>query len=207
MEDFTFSIYSDEAYVCLGDERGRVFVTRRPGEEFDEECIVPSFKQSSVCIMIWGCIIMGRKGPLVVLDYSGGRGGGMTAARYQTQVLDGALRDFYDEVVKERGCVDFQHDGAASHRAKSTRRWFDEARIPLLDHPAQSPDLNPIEPVWHDMKAIICSIPSINTVEQLKDAARAAWDQILIEKINGHISQMPDRVQAVLEAKGGHTRF
>ena len=57
-------------------------MTWRPDEEFDEDCLVPTFKQSLVCVMVWGCIMEGRKGPLVVLEYPGGKGGGMNTARY-----------------------------------------------------------------------------------------------------------------------------
>jgi hypothetical protein len=59
-------IWSDEAYIYLGDDRGRVFVTRRPDEEYLDECLVPTFKQSPVRVMVWACIMKGRKGPLSV---------------------------------------------------------------------------------------------------------------------------------------------
>lgn len=70
-------------------------MTRTKDKEFDEDCLVPTFKQSNIWIMVWGCIMKGRKGPLVALEYPGGQGGGMTAARYQEQVLEGVLLDFW----------------------------------------------------------------------------------------------------------------
>ena len=66
----------------------------------------------------------GRKGPLIVLEYPGGKGGRMNATRYKEQVLEGALKSFYAEMTKERGKVYFQQDGAASHRSKSTQNWL-----------------------------------------------------------------------------------
>ena len=54
----------------------------------------------------------GRKGPLIVLEYPGGQGGGMTAARYQEQILDGVLLDFYKQVSQENRSVTFQQDNA-----------------------------------------------------------------------------------------------
>ena len=51
-----------------------------------------TFKQSSIWIMVWTCIMQGYKGPLVVLDYPGGRGRGMTADRYQTLVLEAKVQ-------------------------------------------------------------------------------------------------------------------
>jgi hypothetical protein len=55
-------IWSDEAYIYLGDDRGHVFVTWRPDEEYLDECLVPTFKQSPVRVMVWACIMKGRKG-------------------------------------------------------------------------------------------------------------------------------------------------
>ena len=205
--DFESTIFSDECYVHVGDKSGRVYVTRRPDEKMLEECVVPTFKQSPLRVMVWGCIIKGTKGPLVVLEYPGGKGGGMTAARYQEQVLDGALRTFFAEMKKEKGLVDFQQDGAPAHKAKSTLRWFKRAHIPLAEHPAQSPDLSPIEPCWNDLKHIIRSGRSPTTLDGLKAAVIAAWDAIPQETIDRHINSMPDRIQALLHAKGGHIDY
>ena len=86
-----------------------------PDEEFDKDCLAPTFKQSSVCVMVWGCIMKGHKGPLVVLEYPGGKDGGMNTASYQEKVLEGVLKDFYKQMDAERDGVIFQQDGAASH--------------------------------------------------------------------------------------------
>ena len=50
-------IWSDECYVYLGDNCGRIFVTWCPGEESRDDCCVVKFSQSSVCIMVWACIM------------------------------------------------------------------------------------------------------------------------------------------------------
>ena len=70
-------IWSDECYIYIGDDRGTVWVTRSVDEEFDENCVVPTFKQSALRVMIWACIMEGSKGPMVILDYPGGQGGGL----------------------------------------------------------------------------------------------------------------------------------
>ena len=82
--------------------------------------MVPKFKQSNLRIMVWGCIMKHKKGPFVVLEYLGGRRGGMTSARYQQQVLEPVLLDFYHVMGRECGQVLFQQDGASSHTSKST---------------------------------------------------------------------------------------
>lgn len=104
-------IWSDECYMYLGDDCGQIYITRRPSEELLEECLVPTFKQSSVRVMVWGCILKGRKGLLIVLEYPGGKGGGMNSKRYQDQVLEGTLKGFYAQMKEERVLLYFSRMG------------------------------------------------------------------------------------------------
>jgi hypothetical protein len=101
-----------------------VWVTCGVDEEFDDACVIPTFKQSSLCIMVWACIMKGDKGPLVVLEYPGGQGGGMTMDRYQVQVLERVLFNYYWQKSEEKCQVVFQQDGAPLHCAKSTTAWL-----------------------------------------------------------------------------------
>jgi len=150
----------------------------------------------------------GSKGPLVVLEYPGGKGGGMNAERYQEQVLDGIFFDYWMQMSEERGQILFQQDGAPSHTAKSTQEWLKRNSIDTLPHPPSSPDLNPIEPLWNKMKTLICNCPHIpSSIGELKAAAFEAWDQITEADIDGYVNRMGDRVEAVLKAKGGHTMY
>jgi transposase len=206
--DWRKPIWSDECYVYLGDKAGRIYVTRRPNEENDENCLVPSFKQSSVRVMIWACISCGKKGPLCVLEYPGGKGGGMNTTRYISQVLDPLLKPFFQEMKHQHRSPIFQQDGAPGHRSKATQKWFSDHSIPLMDHPPNSPDVSPIEPVWHELKKRLRARSHPPTsVSELIAAVKEAWDEIDIATIDKYILTMPYRVQAVLDSKGGHTRF
>ncbi len=46
----------------------------------------------------------------------------------------------------------FQRDRDPKHTAKIVENWFIENKIEKLDWVSQSPDLNPIEPIWSMMK-------------------------------------------------------
>jgi hypothetical protein len=46
-----------------------------------------------------------------------------------------------------------------------------------------------------------------NTLGQLKAAVLRVWDELPIEDVNKHVNKMPDQVEAVWAANGGHTRF
>ena len=91
-------IWSDECYVYIGDNKGAIYVTRSENEAYDAECLIPTFTQSNIKCMIWACIAESIRGPIRILDFPGGKGGGMNADRYAEQVLNGPLLDFYKEV-------------------------------------------------------------------------------------------------------------
>jgi len=149
-----------------------------------------------------------RKGPLIVLEYPGGKGGGMNTARYCQQVLKGALLPFYDQMTQERGLVHFQQDNASCHTSKKTKKWFEDHHIPLFYHPPNSPDLSPIEPVWNELKNMISKLEKQPpTADELIAAVHTAWDQLNVADVDKHISSMSERVTAILETRGGHTRF
>lgn len=203
MENYKAVIYLDECYVHIGGNKGAIYITRQPHKPYIPECTVPTFSQSSVRVMVWGAIMWDRKGPLLVLDYPGGRGGGMNSIRYREQVLDGALLQFYTEMDQESDGLQFLQDNARCHTSKSLKKWFQDHGISLFPHPPSSPDLNPIEPVWHELKRIIarCEHPP-TTVDELKQAILDAWEELDMEDINKYVRSMPDRVATVLEAKG-----
>ena len=196
---------SDECMVKL-DGKGQVHITHCPREEFDENCVIPKMKQSNIKAMIWAAVMLGKKGLIVVLEYPGGNGGVMNKERYISQVLNAHHKGFYDQMELERPGVVFQQDSAPSHTARLTKTWFTNNGIALFPHPSNSPDLNPIKPVWHELKKLIRAQPHLpSSISQLISAIHNAWDQLPQEDIDKHIRSMPERVQAVLKAKGSHT--
>ena len=109
----------------------------------------------------------------------------------------------------------FMQDNAPIHTAKKVAKWFEDHGIPLLDWAPYSPDLNPIEHVWARMKQWIHEhFPELKDMGESQEAydalARAiveAWEAIPQEYIDNLIKSMDNRVNAVLEAKGWHTKY
>lgn len=208
VEEFKNIIFSDECYVHVGGSTGTIYVSRTPQEADLQECFMPHFDQSPVKVMVWACIMYDCKGPIVVLDYPGGRGGGMNSQRYQDQALTNGLLDFYTAKSIELGDVYFQQDNATCHTSKSTKKWLQEHGIKVFPHPAKSPDVNPIENDWWEMKEIIrVRSHTPTSVNELKQAVLEAWEALTINDINKYVGSMPQRVRAIIAAKGGYTHF
>ena len=74
--------------------------------------------------------------------------------------------------------------------------------------PAQSPDLNPIEHIWVHLKKKLAEYEtSLNEIHELWERIQVDWEGILAKDCQNLIKSMPRRVQAVLKAKGGYTKY
>ena len=103
---------------------------------------------------------------------------------------------FFVEMKSEKPQLKFQQDNAPSHRSKSTMKWFKKSSTLLLFHPPSSPDLSPIEPVWHELKKALWALPHLpTTIQELRAAILSVWDMVLIEDVDNHINRMHDHVE------------
>ena len=58
-------------------------------------------------------------------------------------------------------------DNAPSHSSTRTKNLLRNREISHLKTPAQSPDMNPIELVWNDMKAFLFTEVKPNSKQEL----------------------------------------
>ncbi len=75
---------------------------------------------------------------------------------------------------------DFQQDIDPKQTYKATKAWLRKRFWNVLEWPSQSPDLNPIENLWWDLKkAFAAQRPS--KIIKLEAFAHEEWAKILIE--------------------------
>lgn len=86
-------------------------------------------------------------------------------------------------------------DNAPAHTAVAIEAYFDDNNIFHFKTPAQSPDLNPIELVWHDLKQYVRDEVKPNSYAELIDGIFRFWNtKVTIEYCNQKINHVRDRV-------------
>ena len=124
------------------------WVFREPGEQWLADCVHPKEKDQGISLMIWGCFWGKRKGPLVPITQT------INKTRY-VRLLRRHLFPVIHQMISfgmQLENILFQQDNAPVHKAYSVMDWFERNCIEFVEHPPYSPDLNPIEHVWVELK-------------------------------------------------------
>uniref|UniRef100_A0A8C7CJS2 Tc1-like transposase DDE domain-containing protein n=1 Tax=Oncorhynchus kisutch TaxID=8019 RepID=A0A8C7CJS2_ONCKI len=81
-----------------------------------------------------------------------------------------------------------------------------EKHIQVLEWPSQSPDLNPIENLWKELKTAVHKCSPSNLTE-LELFCKEEWEKNSVSRCAKLIETYPKRLTAVIAAKGGATKY
>ncbi|RYG95422.1 hypothetical protein EON65_56010 [archaeon] len=203
VDDWKQVIFSDETVITARPLHTHKLKWVRSLHELNPRLIVPTVRGGGPAIMTWGCISTFGFHDFILLD------GTINAAGY-VKFFGDNLVPVMQEYFQHRPCM-FQQDNAAVHTAHEVTSFFRAHNIQALDWPAQSPDRNIIEHVWHYLKEAMRMLPVVSSKEELwsnvKEALQHMWSSEMTKKFNDLYESLSNRMQAVIAAHGGNTSY
>jgi transposase len=200
-DDWKRVIWSDETKMnCLGSD-GRKWVWKKPGGQLTDQHVSGTVKFGGGSLMLWGCMTAQGVGYACKID------GRMDAELY-TRILNDELLGTIEFYGIDRSRMVFQQDNDPKHTSRFAREWFETNEIEVLDWPAQSPDLNPIEHLWWHLKRRLSGYDiDPSGIQELWERVQTEWDAIPAQVCIDLIETMPRRIDAMLKARGGYTKY
>ncbi len=102
----------------------------------------------------------------------------------------------------------FQEDNATPYRSKIATAFHAEKDLHILFWPTQSLDFNLIENLWAEVKKNIYKQKKKSTnLAELEKYVQKEWKAILKCLIENLVDSMPERIQTVIAAEGGATKY
>lgn len=150
-------------------------------------------------VMTWAAFSFYGKTPICMISTR------MNSENY-TDLLEDVLIEFGEQQPDQNWI--FQQDNAAIHKSRHTMRWLNDRNIEILNWPARSPDLNPIENLWGILsRGVYANGKQYHTVQELKMGIREAWATIPASTLEKLVLSMPNRIFEVINKNGGYTKY
>jgi len=189
-DDWRRTVFSDESSIQLFRNTVRCW-TKNPRIEIKR---VPKNRTK---IFVWGAI--SSKGVIGLCLFRGI----MDSARY-IDILKKNLLPATGRIFGNNWR--FQHDNDPKHTARMTKRFLDETVPMVIDWPANSPDLNPIENIWGLLKHRV-EKRRPKSIDELERFFMDEWSMLDQKMINNFLKSMKSRCEGVIRNNGNHLDF
>ena len=191
-------LFSDESHFEVQGQRSR-FVRRSDGEPVRPGHIEQYAKHPEKK-MFWGCF--SDFGPGRLYPVTGMMNSDTYIKVLQTDLIPERLKVF------PNGNGILQQDLATCHTSKNVKKFMVKNNIKTLKWPGNSPDLNPIENLWEIVKKRLRK-HDCTTKTKLTTTILQIWiEDTEIQNIcKNLVDSMPNSVQKVIAARGGHRKY
>ena len=150
-------------------------------------------------VHVWAGI--SKHGPTKICIFDG-----IMDAELYCEILESSLIPFINEKLPNHR---FMQDNDPKHRSRRAQAFFLENNVNWWRTPPESPDMNPIENLWHKLKEFVRIHVKPRTKPQLINVIKTFWedrvDRAKCLKYIGHV--LNKAVPAVVESRGCATRY
>ena len=126
---------------------------KKAGEGLIERKVQRTVKFGGENIMVWGCMRWNGVGHLAEVE------GRMNADQYVAILEEHMLPSLEESGISEEEVI-VQQDNDPKHTSKKAKKWMKDNNITLLNWPAQSLDISPIEHQWVHLKKELTKYPT-----------------------------------------------
>ena len=194
---WTKILFTDESRFSGKSDGRKEKIIRQKGKSLSQR-FTKSTVKSNVSLTVWGAMGYNSIGKLVKVD-------GIMDAKKYLNILDEGLQASVTMNGWTRQYV-LQMDNDPKHTSKAATNYYKKHKLNLLPWPSQSPDLNPIEHLWDEVSRRLKGSSKLSQ-KQFEEKVMNVWSEIPLTCIRKLIDSMPRRLEAVIKAKGGNTRY
>lgn len=191
-DGFDDVIWTDEASVQLESHRRHSF--RKKGEP----AVLKPRPKHPTKVHVWAGI--SKKGPTPIVIFEGR----MNASLY-IEILQNGLLPFIRR--KFPASHRLMQDNDPKHTSRRVAQFFEEEGINWWKTPPESPDLNPIENLWHELKEYIRREVKPTIKSELIDGIKCFWHTVGATKCRKYISHLRKVVPRTVEVQGAATGY
>jgi len=195
-EDWERVLFSDETYIELGPH-GQVWVQRPIGEALNPDYMTHKVPHPER-VSLWGCFSAKEIGQAEIFV------GEFDAVRYKDILSHNLLPTA--RALFPSGHWWLLHDNAPQHKSHLVQDWLFTHGVACIDFPPYSPDLNPIENLWADLKRRVESHHA-RTTQELEVHLKDEWEATSPTLLASLAHSMPARCAAVRANKGHHAGY
>ena len=130
--------------------------------------------------------------------------GTMDAILY-TNILQNTLLPFVDRIYPDYHRL--MQDNDPKHTSALARMFFDENDVTWWRTPPESPDLNPIENLWHEMKEFIRREVKPKVKDESINGILRFWQSVNQQKCNKYIDHLYKVIPRVVQLQGAATGY
>ena len=168
-------------------------VWRKKGKAYNQKNTLPTVKHGGGSLMFWGSFSANGSGSLVKVD-------GIMKKEQYLKIIKENIRQNAEKLHLGSEWM-LQQDNDPKHTAKIVKKWLQDNQINVLEWPSQSPDLNPIENLWHKLKTQVKQRNPRN-LRDLEEFCEEEWSKISVEVCRNLIVKYPNHLQVIIKAKG-----